>query len=275
MTMSLDPAEFQVLPLEQCLSRLAWRVPSRWNPLLPGVAINGHAVVTGETDQRVMNWQMGQEQALEFFCSLYSEFSIYHWWRLADFFGRLPEGHSFPFALADLMSRCRVSESREWRLALAVLDRAPSAFGDWVLGKKLQARDLLPLSFWPESLWQSGLLAATAASSLSKSEAVQCFEYFGDLAQMPVNLDPVLGAAPGDWPKLLKELRFAETNQRDAGATAALANLSRSKGLSWQWVRQGDQSGVSVQTFARSPQELERQVQSLQNLVSHWPESLS
>ncbi len=250
-----------------------------WNACLPGVAIHGHMVVMAgaesveveKPDSTILNFSnLQKSEALDFFSSLYPDLGIYHWAHLWEWLQHPTVKNSFPFSFADLTEFVHLHISRDFEIALAHFWRAPASFQQWALDKKLQGRDLVALQSWPQALWSQSILEMIAMSPLSKSDALQCIEWLGDLAGMDVDFSGVWSMPAAQWLQQLRKLRFAESAARDASAKNWLAAVPKAKGLSWQWVRQGDQTGVDIRAFVRGPQELERQLESLKKLFSAW-----
>ena len=260
-------------PASECESFLDFAPVAHWPQGLPAVAVGG-IILAGFQQELAFNHELSLEEKEEIeklFCSLYSELSFAELARL----WKLSESHVW-FPMAEVALHYRVGLNPHFFEVAEVLLQTPPAFQIWCSRRKLHQGDLLPLlathHFDDHSNAKEGLrlaLSFIARMEMTRNQGAQALEWLMDLLlDNPtwVELQPDSESAEA-WHEKLRRLRFPETEKKDKQSSRQAMRLPWPGSSQVKWTRQGDQSGIEVKLFVSDPTDLQKCVQSFQNVL--------
>lgn len=158
--------------------------------------------------------------------------------------------------------------SENLQLTMAKLLETPESFQAWCAHKKWGAQDFAPLRAVQNIQSLAPYLEHLSTSLLSKTESTQTFETLVDLfLQDDKNLNSILQLPLNQWMSQLKIWRYPVQSQQIQNEDAEIKKLSWPLNSQVKWVQKGDRSGIELKLFFSHPQELDRALLKLQQVV--------
>lgn len=265
--MPLHALNFEITTLKACNKSWDFKPMTKASGILPAWALNGY-LLTGfdlAPDHPVQNITHYDRNAAEVLKELYPRLSWAELTRLTN----CPQANSY-FNMSTLMPTFGFGWDEHWQKTSELLLQWPLEVQNFVTEKDLRPFDMMILVNISRPT-QVALLNKLISLGLSKSLFCQTLELCVEILMLDTPLDKVLDIlSQSEALEKLRKVRFPQTSTRDQDFKQRTQSWTWPKGVQAQCQRRGDSLGMEFRFFAKSPDELQKILKSVESSAHQW-----